>query len=99
MFDRTPRPQIDNFSSQPVDQHQVMIAAQRRQQIGELVIREAATVVGKRRCTAVFLAIDASAMHQSVDRFYVTKNNVWLTETVTLEYIRPLLSGPSNETE
>jgi len=52
--------------------------------------RAVATVVGKRRGEAVILSIDAAVMSSHGHRFFVTENNVWLTDAVPPEYIIPL---------
>lgn len=57
--------------------------------------RAVASVVGKRRGEAVILSIDAAAMHDRGHRFFVTENNVWLTDSVPPEFIRPLSPGPT----
>ncbi len=59
--------------------------------------REIAAVVGKRRGEPVIMSIDASAMHRNGFQFYVTANNVWLTETVPPEYIKTPSGAPSGE--
>lgn len=44
--------------------------------------RKLATAVGGRHGKPVILIVDAAAMHADGATFYVTANNVWLTETV-----------------
>jgi putative RNA 2'-phosphotransferase len=48
---------------------------------------ETATAVGGRRGRPVVLTIRAREMHNAGHTFYVTPNNVWLTESVPPEYL------------
>ena len=50
--------------------------------------RSVATAVGGRRGKAVLLEIDARRMHADGHQFFVTENNVWLTEHVPPNYLR-----------
>ena len=45
------------------------------------------TAVGQRRGKPVLLKVRALAMHQAGHEFYVTPNDVWLTDHVPAEYI------------
>jgi len=45
------------------------------------------TAVGRRRGKPVLLRIRALAMHQAGHQFFVTPNDVWLTDHVPAEYI------------
>ena len=47
-----------------------------------------ATTVGKRRGKPVLLTIEAGKMHESGYEFFVTPNNVWLTNHVPPKFIR-----------
>lgn len=51
---------------------------------------ETAKAVGGRHGKPVVLEVDARAMHSAGHAFFVTPNNVWLTETVPTEFIRSL---------
>lgn len=44
--------------------------------------------VGQRKGKPVILIVDASEMHQQGFEFFISENNVWLTERVPAEYIR-----------
>ncbi|MBC8351950.1 MAG: RNA 2'-phosphotransferase [Planctomycetes bacterium] len=46
-----------------------------------------ATDVGRRRGKPVLLQVRASDMHQAGHEFFVTPNDVWLTDRVPIEYI------------
>lgn len=48
---------------------------------------ETATAVGARRGKPVVLSIRAAEMHAAGHEFYVTPNNVWLTDAVPPEYL------------
>lgn len=48
---------------------------------------ETATKVGSRRGTPVILSVNALEMHQKGYAFYLSKNNVWLTDHVPVEFI------------
>ncbi len=48
---------------------------------------ETATKVGRRHGKAVILKIRSGEMHQNGHQFYLSKNNVWLTDSVEPEYI------------
>ncbi len=49
---------------------------------------ETAVAVGSRHGKPVVLKIDAAKMHGEGHAFYLSKNNVWLTERVPAEFIR-----------
>ena len=44
--------------------------------------------VGKRHGKAVVFQVDAAAMHQHGLVFYLSENNVWLTEQVPAKYLK-----------
>lgn len=46
-----------------------------------------ATKVGERHGEPVVLAIDAKRMHEDGIKFFLSRNNVWLTEFVDVKYI------------
>jgi putative RNA 2'-phosphotransferase len=46
-----------------------------------------ATTVGKRHGKPVILEIQALKMHQNGFKFYLSENNVWLTDAVPPEFI------------
>ena len=48
---------------------------------------ETALNVGRRHGTPVLFRIDASKMHQDGFKFYLSKNGVWLTKHVPVEYL------------
>lgn len=48
---------------------------------------EAATKVGARHGEPVVLAIDAKRMHEDGIKFFLSRNGVWLTEFVDVNYI------------
>lgn len=50
--------------------------------------KQLAAKVGSRHGKPVVLTIDAHQMHQDGYKFYLSENNVWLTEYVPKEYIK-----------
>ena len=48
---------------------------------------ETATAVGRRYGSPVVLRIDAAAMYRAGHIFYCSDNGVWLTDTVSPEFI------------
>lgn len=48
---------------------------------------EAATKVGARHGEPVVLAIDAKRMHEDGTKFFLSRNDIWLTEFVDVKYI------------
>lgn len=51
---------------------------------------DVALAVGARRGKPVVLIVDAAAMHRQGQAFYVSENDVWLTDTVPPEYLAVL---------
>ncbi len=51
---------------------------------------DVALAVGARRGKPVVLTVDAAAMHRQGHAFYVSENDVWLTDTVPPDYITVL---------
>lgn len=49
--------------------------------------KKTAISVGSRHGQAIVLVIDANAMHQDGYEFFVSENNVWLTDNVPVQYI------------
>ena len=49
--------------------------------------RETAVKVGRRHGKPVVLCVDAAAMHQAGRAFYLSDNQVWLTEAVPPQYL------------
>lgn len=49
--------------------------------------RETAVKVGQRHGKPVVLRVDAAAMHQAGRAFYLSANQVWLTEAVPPQYL------------
>ena len=49
--------------------------------------KETATKVGQRRGEPVILTVSSAKMHQDGHVFYLSKNGVWLTDHVPVEYI------------
>lgn len=66
------------------------LAKKKRHHVHLHADREVAFVVGRRRGEAVMLAIDAAAMHAGGHRFYLSQNDVWLTDEVPPQYIRSI---------
>jgi len=52
---------------------------------------ETARQVGKRHGKPVVFTVDAAAMYQDGFAFYLTENNVWLTEQVPPKYLKLLI--------
>ncbi len=50
---------------------------------------ETATAVGRRHGSPVVLRVDAAAMHRAGHVFYRSENGVWLTDSVSPEFIKP----------
>lgn len=48
---------------------------------------ETARQVGARRGRPVILTVDANAMHEAGHKFFLSANNVWLTDSVPYEFI------------
>jgi putative RNA 2'-phosphotransferase len=48
---------------------------------------ETASTVGARRGKPVILSVQAEEMHESGHQFYLSKNNVWLTDNVPWKFI------------
>ena len=58
-----------------------------RQHVHLSADRETANKVGGRRGKPVILTINSGAMHRAGYKFYLSANNVWLTDVVPAEYI------------
>ncbi|RBQ08897.1 RNA 2'-phosphotransferase [Pedobacter miscanthi] len=58
-----------------------------RQHVHLSADQETATKVGGRRGKPVILTINCGAMHKAGYKFYLSANNVWLTDVVPAEYI------------
>lgn len=58
-----------------------------RQHVHLSADQETATKVGGRRGKPVILSINSGAMHKAGYKFYLSANNVWLTDVVPAEYI------------
>jgi putative RNA 2'-phosphotransferase len=58
-----------------------------RQHVHLSADRETANKVGGRRGKPVILTINSGAMHRAGYKFYLSANNVWLTDVVPVEYI------------
>ena len=50
--------------------------------------KEIATTVAKRHGKPIILVIDALKMHQDNYKFFLSSNNVWLTDYIPLKYLR-----------
>lgn len=48
---------------------------------------QTATTVGQRHGEVLLFRIDAQKMHQDGYKFYLSKNGVWLTKHVPIEYL------------
>ena len=51
---------------------------------------ETATNVGSRHGKPVILYIDTKSMHEAGQKFYLSKNNVWLTDFIDPKYIKSI---------
>ena len=60
---------------------------QSRQHVHLSTTVETATSVGSRHGKVVILSIDAKRMQNDGFKFYLSENNVWLTELVPVQYI------------
>jgi len=58
-----------------------------RQHVHLSTERETASKVGSRRGIPVILTINSGAMHRAGYKFYLSANNVWLTDVVPAKYI------------
>jgi putative RNA 2'-phosphotransferase len=61
---------------------------QNRQHVHLSATIETATAVGSRHGKPVVLTIKAKAMHEARHHFYLSENNVWLTDHVPIEFIQ-----------
>lgn len=52
---------------------------------------ETASIVGKRHGDLVILEVDSESMFNDGIKFYLSKNNVWLCDYVSKEYIKEFL--------
>ena len=59
-----------------------------RQHVHLSIDRKTAISVGRRRGTPVILVIESAAMHTDGYDFYLSANEVWLTDEVPVRYIR-----------
>ncbi len=59
-----------------------------RQHVHLSAARETAINVGKRHGKPSILLIDAQAMHKNHYKFYLSKNRVWLTDHVPIDFIK-----------
>lgn len=57
---------------------------------------ETALAVGKRHGTPVIFRIDALKMYQAGFKFYLSKNGVWLTKNVPVEYLSSISTKEEN---
>lgn len=64
------------------------LTKQQRQHVHLSWQLETAIAVGTRHCKPVILNINAKAMHQAGFVFYLSDNNVWLVDTVPVQYIQ-----------
>jgi putative RNA 2'-phosphotransferase len=58
-----------------------------RQHVHLSADRETANKVGSRRGKPIILTINSGAMHRAGYKFYLSDNNVWLTDVVPAEFI------------
>ncbi|WMW80305.1 RNA 2'-phosphotransferase [Undibacterium cyanobacteriorum] len=63
------------------------LQARQRHHVHLTASRETAMTVGARRGTAYLLQIDAKQMHEDGYHFYLSENQVWLTDVVPAKYI------------
>lgn len=66
------------------------LSKRRRHHVHLHADRTVALAVGQRRGEVALLSIDAAAMHGRGHAFYVTANDVWLTDSVPPEFIAPI---------
>jgi putative RNA 2'-phosphotransferase len=66
---------------------QTGLQKQGRQHVHLSVKEEAAKAVGSRHGKPVILIIDAKAMYRAGLEFYLSENQVWLTDSVPVKYI------------
>ena len=66
------------------------LSKRRRHHVHLHADRTVAVAIGRRQGDVALLSIDAAAMHQRGHAFYVTANDVWLTESVPPDFITPL---------
>lgn len=57
---------------------------------------ETALIVGKRHGSPILFRIDALKMHHDGFKFYLSKNGVWLTKYVPVEYLSSTLTKEEN---
>ena len=62
------------------------------------VVEETALKVGQRHGTPIVYTINAAQMHKDGYKFYLSKNGVWLTKSVSLKYLKSSLSADKNQT-
>ncbi|MDO5118248.1 MAG: RNA 2'-phosphotransferase [Eggerthellaceae bacterium] len=60
---------------------------------------ETAVKVGSRHGSPIVLRVDAGAMHEDGFEFFLSKNGVWLTKQVPLQYLTRLDAGSLNGIE
>jgi len=63
------------------------LTKQQRQHVHLSELKETAKAVGSRHGKPVILTIDAKAMSANSFLFYLSANNVWLVDSVPVEYI------------
>lgn len=61
---------------------------QTRHHVHLSLTKDIATLVGKRHGKLVILTIDSDKMFKDGYKFYISKNNVWLTDKVPIKYIK-----------
>ena len=80
LFHGTPRQSVDSIAREGLKKMQ-------RHHVHLHVDEETSITVGRRRGTPVLLKVRSLEMHQAGCEFFVTPNQVWLTESVPAEYI------------
>lgn len=63
---------------------------QTRHHVHLSLTKDIATLVGKRHGKLIILTIDSNKMFNDGYKFYISKNNVWLTDEVPVKYIKEL---------
>ncbi len=80
LFHGTPQQFVDSIAREGLKKMQ-------RHHVHLHVNEQTSLTVGRRRGTPVLLKVRSLEMHQAGSEFFVTPNQVWLTESVPTEYI------------
>lgn len=66
------------------------LTPQTRHHVHLSLTKDIATLVGRRHGKLIILTIDSDKMYNDGYKFYISKNNVWLTDKVPVKYIKEL---------